>query len=171
MTDQLLALLTSYGLPALFFLVLISAVGFPLPVTLLLIASGSFVSQGEMELWHVLMIASAGAIVGDQLGYGFGRWAGPRLVHRITKRFGGREKIKRAEAFSTLWGSAGIFLSRWLVTPLGPWLNLTSGLSAYPWARFFFGMRWVKYCGLSCTSWWARLSATGFNTSLNCLAI
>jgi hypothetical protein len=32
----------------------------------------------------------------------------------------------------------GIFLSRWLVTPLGPWLNLTSGIAGYSWPRFLF---------------------------------
>jgi len=30
----------------------------------------------------------------------------------------------------------GIFLSRWLVTPLGPWLNVTSGIAEYSWSRF-----------------------------------
>jgi membrane protein DedA with SNARE-associated domain len=30
----------------------------------------------------------------------------------------------------------GIFLSRWLLTPLGPLINLTSGMAAYPWPRF-----------------------------------
>jgi membrane protein DedA with SNARE-associated domain len=29
-----------------------------------------------------------------------------------------------------------IFLSRWLITPLGPVINLTSGMSGYPWGRF-----------------------------------
>jgi membrane protein DedA with SNARE-associated domain len=30
----------------------------------------------------------------------------------------------------------GIFLSRWLITPAGPWVNLMSGASKYPWLRF-----------------------------------
>ena len=29
------------------------------------------------------------------------------------------------------------FFSRWLVNPLGPWINLTSGIADYPWIRFF----------------------------------
>jgi len=137
-TDQLLGWLSLYGLPALFAILVIASAGMPFPVTLLLIASGSFVAQGELKLWPVLLLASAGAIIGDQIGYCIGRYGGRRLVHRITDKVGGTENIKRAEAFTRHWGGWGIFLSRWLATPLGPWLNLTSGITAYPWPRFFF---------------------------------
>lgn len=136
MTDQLLGLLATYGLPALFVILTIASAGMPFPITLLLIVSGSFVAQGEMSLWKVLVVCSAGAIAGDQIGYFAGRWGGRKLVHRITKRFGGAEKVERAEAFAKRWGGIGIFLSRWLVTPLGPWLNLTSGIACYSWPHF-----------------------------------
>jgi membrane protein DedA with SNARE-associated domain len=137
-TEQLFGLLSSYGLPALFIILAISSAGVPFPITLLLIATGSLVAQGEMVLWQVLIICSAGAIIGDQIGYWLGRSGGRKLVGRITKRFGGGEMIKRAETFTQRWGGVGIFLSRWLVTPLGPWLNLTSGITGYPWPRFLF---------------------------------
>ena len=138
MTDQLFGLLSTYGLPALFIILAVSSAGVPFPITLLLIATGSFVAQGEMVLWQVLIICSAGAIVGDNIGYGLGRWGGRKLVHRITERFGGADMIKRAEAFTKRWGGVGVFLSRWLITPLGPWLNLTSGIAGYSWPRFLF---------------------------------
>jgi membrane protein DedA with SNARE-associated domain len=137
-TDQLFALLSTYGLPALFIVLAVSSAGVPFPITLLLIATGSFVAQGEMVLWQVLIICSAGAIIGDQIGYCLGRWGGRKLVGRVTKRFGGADMIKRAEEFTKRRGGIAIFLSRWLVTPLGPWLNLTSGITAYPWPRFLF---------------------------------
>ncbi len=138
MTDQLFGLLSTYGLPALFIILAVSSAGVPFPITLLLIATGSFVAQGEMVLWQVLIICSAGAIVGDNIGYGLGRWGGRKLVHRVTERFGGADMIKRAEAFTKRWGGVGVFLSRWLITPLGPWLNLTSGIAGYSWPRFLF---------------------------------
>jgi membrane protein DedA with SNARE-associated domain len=137
-TDQLFGLLSTYGLPALFIILAISSAGVPFPITLLLIATGSFVAQGEMVLWQVLIICSAGAIAGDQIGYCLGRWGGRKLVRRVTNRFGGADMIKRAEAFTKRWGGVGVFLSRWLITPLGPWLNLTSGIAGYSWPRFLF---------------------------------
>jgi membrane-associated protein len=137
-TDQLFGLLSTFGLPALFIIIVIASVGVPLPISLLLIASGSFVARGEMRLWQVIIICSAGAITGDQIGYWLGRWGGRKLVGRVTKRFGGAEMIQRGEAFTKRRGGMGIFLSRWLVTPLGPWLNLTSGITGYSWPRFLF---------------------------------
>jgi membrane protein DedA with SNARE-associated domain len=136
-TDQLLAAISMYGLPAFFGVIVIAAVGVPLPVTLALVAAGSFVELGEMRLWQVIAVGSAAAILGDQLGFVIGRWGGSRIEERIRKRKGGAARIARAHAFAEKWGALGIFISRWLVTPLGPWLNLTSGMTDYPWARFF----------------------------------
>jgi membrane protein DedA with SNARE-associated domain len=138
MTDQLLEWLSLYGVVALFGILVVTSAGFPFPVTLLLLAVGSFVAQGELKLWEVIVSGSAGAIVGDQIGYFLGRWGGRRLVHRLADKVGGAEQIKRAEKFTNRWGGAGIFFSRWLVGPLGPWVNLTSGITAYPWPRFIF---------------------------------
>ncbi len=138
-TDQLLSALSLYGYPVLFGVIAVASTGVPFPVTLMLIVAGSFVEQGEMNLWWVLGLASGGAIVGDQIGYGLGRWGGRRLALKISRKFsGGEVKLQKAEAFSERWGGVGIFFSRWLVTPLGPWLNVTSGITNYPWPRFLF---------------------------------
>jgi len=134
--DQLLAALLLYGQPALFGMIVIAAVGAPLPVNLMLVAAGSFVEQGEMKLWLVVIVASTAAVLGDQIGYGLARWSGRRLVARISRSFGGEEKIQKTEALAKRWGGPGIFFSRWLVTSLGPWLNVTSGIAEYPWRRF-----------------------------------
>jgi membrane protein DedA with SNARE-associated domain len=90
-----------------------------------------------MRLWQVIVVGSSAAILGDQLGFAIGRWGGSRIEHSLRKRKGGAERIARAHAFAKRWGATGIFISRWLVTPLGPWLNLTSGMTDYPWRRFF----------------------------------
>ena len=42
MTDQLLAALTLYGLPVLFVVVLVASIGVPFPLSLVLVAAGSF---------------------------------------------------------------------------------------------------------------------------------
>ena len=136
LSDQLLALLSQYGLPVLFAVIAIAAVGIPLPISMMLVAAGSFVELGEMKLWQVILVASAGAILGDQIGYALGRWGGQRVAGRLRRRRKGAEQIERADAFARRWGAAGIFFSRWLITPLGPWLNLTSGMAKYPWPRF-----------------------------------
>ncbi len=134
--DQLLAALSQYGLPMLFGVTAIAAVGVPLPISLMLVAAGSFVELGEMKLWQVIVVAGGAAVLGDQVGYALGRWGGQRLLARLSRRKDGDAKVAQAQRFAKRWGGAGIFFSRWLLTPLGPWLNLTSGIAAYPWSRF-----------------------------------
>jgi membrane-associated protein len=137
-TDQLLAEVLVHGVPLLFAVIAISAVGVPFPVSLTLVAAGSFAKQGELSLLPVIAAGSLAAILGDQIGYGVSRWGGRRLIGRVTRRVGGAEKIQKAEALSKKWGGPGIFFSRWLITELGPWLNVTSGIARYPWRRFIF---------------------------------
>ena len=136
MIDQLLGLITLYGVPALFGMLAIGSAGVPLPNTLMLLAVGSFVAQGELTLWHVLVAGSVGAIIGDQVGYIVGRFGGRRLVRRITDKVGGTANVKRSEEYMKRWGGYAIFFTRWLVGPLGFWINLSSGIAEYPWRRF-----------------------------------
>jgi membrane protein DedA with SNARE-associated domain len=135
-TDQILAALLVYGLPVLFGVILVCSVGVPFPISLMLVAAGSFVEQGEMKLWQVIAVASVAAVLGDQIAYGLSRWGGRRLVSRLSRKIGADEKIKQAEALTKRWSGAGIFFSRWLVTALGPWVNVASGIAGYPWRRF-----------------------------------
>lgn len=132
MSGELLALLTSYGLPALFVILLVTSAGAPFPDSLLLVAVGSFVAQGDLGFLPVVVIGTLGAVAGDQIGYAIGYWGGRPLAATVA----GTDRIAKAEAFSRKWGGPGIFFSRWLVGPLGPWINITSGMTAYPWFKF-----------------------------------
>jgi len=136
MGDQVLAALSQYGSPALFAAVMVAAIGVPLPVTLLLVVTGSLISQGVMNFWWSIGVASAGSIAGDQIGYVIGRWGGTKLVSKCIALLGGRERLAQAEAKARRWGGWGVFFSRWLVSPLGPWINFASGIAEYSWVRF-----------------------------------
>ena len=108
--DQLLAALLLYGQPALFCVIVIAAVGAPLPVNLMLIAAGSFVEQGQMKLWLVIIVASTAAVSGDQIGYGLARWAGRRVTAWISRKLGGEAKIQKSRSTCQTVGRAGHFL-------------------------------------------------------------
>ncbi|MGD0048789.1 MAG: DedA family protein [Bryobacteraceae bacterium] len=138
MNDQLLAAVSQFGAPALFGIVTIAAIGVPLPITLLLIVAGSMISQGALNPWWAIGAASAGSILGDQAGYAIGRWGGPAVVTRLSGLFGKRVNLQAMEAKVKAWGGSGIFITRWLLSPLGPWINLASGTAGYPWHRFLF---------------------------------
>jgi membrane protein DedA with SNARE-associated domain len=136
MNDQLLAAVSQYGAPALFAIVAVAAVGVPLPITLLLIVAGSLISQGAMNLWWAIGAAGAGSILGDQVGYAVGRWGGTAAIDKLSHLFGKHADLPAMEAKAAAWGGPGIFITRWLLSPLGPWINLASGTARYPWRRF-----------------------------------
>jgi membrane-associated protein len=136
MNEQILALFSRYGSPALFAIVTVAAVGLPLPVTLLLILTGSLAAQGAINFWLAVVLASIGAIAGDQAGYAIGRWGSHALAHRFKGLLGKAEQLKRLDDRTKRWGGAGVFFSRWLVSPLGPWINFASGAGDYSWLRF-----------------------------------
>lgn len=136
MREQILAALGQYGSPALFAIVTMASIGVPLPVTMLLIVTGSLVAQGVMPMWVAVTLATAGSVLGDQIGYAIGRWGGSALVTKFSGMLGGSERMAKAEAHARRWGGPGVFLTRWLMTPLGSLINFSSGIAEYPWLRF-----------------------------------
>lgn len=138
MNEQLLSLVTQYGPPALLGIVAIAALGVPLPITLLLIVVGSMVSQGVMDVWLAVAAASIGSILGDNAGYAIGRFGGAAAIDKLSGLIGRKAGVEAMEARARAWGGPGIFLTRWLFGPLGPWINLASGTAGYPWLRFLF---------------------------------
>ena len=136
LSDYVLSTLGIYGLPVLFAALLIGAVGIPLPGTLLLLAAGSFIEGGELSLWPVLLLSAAGAVLGDNIGYILGRWGGRRVNAWGSRLVGGQKRLRQAETWLKRREGAAIFLSRWLLTPLGPVVNLSAGLTNYSWRRF-----------------------------------
>jgi membrane protein DedA with SNARE-associated domain len=136
LNDYLVLGLNQYGLPVLFGVILAASLGVPLPATLLLLTAGAAVAQGALNVWWVIGLASCAAILGDQLGYAVGRWGSQRLVGHLHLWSGGSAQVAHAEQVAQRWGGTGIFLTRWLLTPIGPVLNVTSGAAHYTWSRF-----------------------------------
>jgi len=134
-TDELLAAFLLYGMPALFGVLVISSAGVPFPVCLMLVAAGSFVAQGEMNLWQVIIVASTASVLGDQIDMAWHVGVGGSWWPGSAERWAGSQYSEGGSTRQTV-GCVGYFPSRWLVTPLGPWLNVTSGIAEYSWSRF-----------------------------------
>jgi membrane protein DedA with SNARE-associated domain len=132
----LLEALTTYGLVVLFISVFIASVGVPLPTSFLLIVAGSFVEQGDLEFIPVIVIASIAAILGDHFGYGLGRFGGRDMSVRLSKKLKAENLLTSAENVSQKWGGMSVFFSRWLITAIGPYVNLISGVTRYKLPRF-----------------------------------
>ena len=53
--------------------------GFFLPGDSLLVTAGLFAATGVLDLWSLILVLTAAAIVGDTVGYWFGAKTGPRI--------------------------------------------------------------------------------------------
>jgi membrane protein DedA with SNARE-associated domain len=86
----------------------------------------------------VISLGIAAAVVGDNIGYAIGRYGGRGVVEWIARRMGANAQLHRAEEFIERWGALAVFFSRWLVTFLGRWTNLTMGATYFSWPKFLF---------------------------------
>tara|TARA_R110002020_G_scaffold52911_9_gene148387 strand:- start:264 stop:875 length:612 start_codon:yes stop_codon:yes gene_type:complete len=136
MTDQLLELLTLYGLPAAALLLAIGQFGLPLPTSLALLALGALAANGDADLGAAFLWALAGVTLGDQAGFLTGRTVA-RSTRDRTGLLGRLARRARAtEPTMAKWGSSSVFFSRWLFTPLGPAINIAAGAVGLNWAVF-----------------------------------
>lgn len=137
MTEWLLALVPTYGLPLLAVCTFLSCLALPIPASMLLLAAGGFVSAGDLPLAGVAVAAMGGAMLGDQVIYTLGKRGGPGLMKRLETRLGKRAApLGRAMSLLEQRGGIAVFLSRWLISALGPYVNLASGMARLHWPTF-----------------------------------
>jgi membrane-associated protein len=136
MTDWLLALVPQYGLWLLAATTFFSCLALPFPASIMMLTAGGFAAAGDLVLWQAFLAAAVGGIAGDQLGYWAGRGFGAAALSRLRKDPARDRLLAKADAMMSRQGVVAVFFSRWLVSPLGPYVNLVAGSTKYGWARF-----------------------------------
>ena len=127
----------SVGYPLLFFLVAGESAGLPLPGETSILVAGALAAKGSLSFPVVVVVAAAGAIVGDNVGYVVGRNVLRKMVTgegRLAPRL--EHRVAQGEVFFQQHGGKTVFFGRWL-----PILRLTAawlaGAHHMPWPRFF----------------------------------
>lgn len=136
MTDWLLALVPTYGLWLIAATTFASCLALPIPSSVIMLAAGGFAAVGDLVLWQVMVAALGGAVIGDQVGYGAGRVGGAPFLDRIAKAPARAKVVHKARRTMEQKGGVAVFLSRWLFSPLGPYVNVISGAMRHDWVRF-----------------------------------
>ena len=136
MTDALLALVPEWGALLLAVANLLACMALPIPASLFMLAAGAFAAAGDLSALPLWIGALTGAILGDQGGYWIGRALGPRLLSRLSRRRRSAALVTRAVAWLDHRRLPAIFLSRWLVSALGPYVNFAAGAARINWAKF-----------------------------------
>ncbi|NDV01807.1 DedA family protein [Pseudoroseicyclus tamaricis] len=131
MTDWLLPLVPTYGALLLGVAIFLSCFAVPIPASIMLLAAGGFVAVGDLGLVPVAGAAALGLVAGNEAVYWLGRGGGGRLAGYFSRR---SRHVARASALLARRGGPFLFLSRWLFSPLGPYVTFAAGAARQPWA-------------------------------------
>lgn len=89
-------------------------VGFFLPGDSLLITAGLIAAQGYLDIVVLNVALIIAAIVGDQVGYLFGKKTGPKIFKREKSRFFAKEHLIKANEFYERYGGRAIIYARFV---------------------------------------------------------
>lgn len=109
--------------------------GFFLPGDSLLFTAGLFASQGHMNLFALLFGCAVAAIVGDSVGYFFGKKVGPALFSREDSFFFHKKHAERAKTFYDKYGVKTIVLARF-VPVIRTFAPIVAGIGDMPYRTF-----------------------------------
>lgn len=139
-----------YLLPAIIGL---ESMGIPSPGETALVAAAVLASQGKLQIWLVIVIGAASAIVGDNIGYLLGRKVGREVLaargpfHTYRAR-----ALQAGDRFFKRYGGFTVFLGRWiaLIRVATAWL---AGINHMHFPVFFVwnalgGITWAITFGL-----------------------
>ena len=122
-------------------------VGFFLPGDSLLVTAGVFAAAGQLNIWTLNALLVVAAIVGDTVGYWFGRRVGQALFKRPKSLLFNPAHLRRAHDFYEKHGGKTIIIARFMpiVRTFAP---IVAGMGEMNYRRFlsfnvFGGLLWV----------------------------
>ena len=128
--------LAAYGFMFLIIFIETGVVFFPfLPGDSLLFAAGFFANGGGFNIWILLPVVWAAAILGDQCNFAIGHFFGRKIVESGKVKAMTPERIEKSEAFLDKWGKLAIFLGRFFpfIRTFVPFL---AGMGGMHWRDF-----------------------------------
>ena len=137
MTATIAHLVQTYGYWAVFLAVGMESLGVPVPGETTLIAAALFAGDSHrLSPVYLVVVASAAAIVGDNLGYLVGRTGGYRLLRRYGYRLHLDEaKLKVGRYLFDRHGGGVVFFGRF-ISVLRTYVAFLAGVNLMSWRRF-----------------------------------
>ncbi len=135
-----LEIIHALGYMGIFIIVLVESgvfVGFFLPGDSLLLTAGLLATQGALSLPILLVIVPIAAIVGDSIGYSFGRYIGPRLFTKEDSFFFNKKHIQRSRDFYEKYGPRAIVLARFIPV-VRTFVPIIAGVGEMKYKTFLF---------------------------------
>jgi membrane protein DedA with SNARE-associated domain len=136
--EWLVDLFARYGYAAVFLGVCLENMGLPVPGETALLAGAALAKFGRLSLVWVIVTATCGAILGDNVGFLIGRRGGRRLAERHGPKLGlTTKRLRQFDDFFSRHGAKTVFIARF-ITGLRVFCAVLAGASGLPWSTFLF---------------------------------
>ena len=143
------------GITAAVFLESGVPIGFFLPGASMLFTAGLLASQGFFNPWIIIPLVTIAAILGDNVGYWFGRKVGIRLFLRPDSRFLKHRHLERAKVFYETYGARAILFGRF-VPVVRTFAPIIAGIVEMPYRTF------VVYNVIGALTWATGVTTLGY---------
>lgn len=141
--------------------------GFVFPGETSVIVGGVLAYEHKFPLWLAMVVASAGAVIGDSVGYFVGRKYGHRLLERASGRLIKPKRVKQVTEFIAKRGVVGVVIGRF-TTVLRVLVPGVAGMSEMSYPKFLVanivgGVGWAvlyTYLGYTAGTSFAQVEKT-----------
>jgi membrane-associated protein len=156
-------LVQDFGYIGLFLIIFLESgiiFGFFLPGDSLLFAAGLLAAQGQLNLAAVILVAVAGAILGNNAGYYTGKKAGHGLFHRKESWLFSKKRVTEAHEFFEKQGGKALVLARF-IPAVRTFVPIVAGVGEMEYKHFF------KYNALGGLLWGISMPVLGYTLGKN----
>ncbi|GMA62232.1 alkaline phosphatase [Alicyclobacillus fastidiosus] len=158
-------LISHYGNTAIFLLMMIESMCVPIPSEVIMPFGGFMADQGLLNLWSVVVIGTAGNVVGGIIAYAVGRYGGRPLIQRYGKYILlSVHHLDRADHWFERYGEITVFFGR-MVPAVRTFVSLPAGVAKMSVWRF------ILFSVLGSLPWNLAMTYAGFQLHAHWSAI
>jgi membrane-associated protein len=121
--------------------------GFFLPGDSLLVTAGLAAATGALDIGTLNVLLIIAAVLGDAVGYAFGRRSGKRILTKPPSRFFKRSHLEKSREFYNRHGARTVVLARFIPV-IRTFAPVVAGMSGMPYRKFVLynvigGVLWI----------------------------
>ncbi|HYL08925.1 MAG TPA: DedA family protein [Candidatus Udaeobacter sp.] len=161
MTSALSNFIASYGLLAVFVLMVFESCGFPFPSEIIMPTSGVLAAAGHMNLVAAIIAGALANLVGSLVAYGLAARFGEPLLLGPGRYIGiRRHHLELADGWFQRWGLWAVLIGR-VLPVIRTYISFPAGLARVDLVRFSA----LTFVGA--LPWCAALAVTGYELGRN----
>ena len=138
----------------------------PFPSEIIIPPAAYLASQGQMNIFLVIISGIAGSLIGATINYWLAFWLGPKIIYRCADSkickilLINSRKVKRSEKFFLRYGNASTLIGR-LIPVIRQLISLPAGFAKMNFKSFVF------YTTLGSAVWVIFLAGSGYILGAN----